>query len=89
YCRQHHTDLASISSPEQQNLIRNESSLWIGLFLDSFAWSSQWNHFFRYWATNQPSLVSGSGACVGMSATNSGKWAQYICDVRQPFICYG
>ncbi|XP_073705443.1 macrophage mannose receptor 1-like [Garra rufa] len=89
YCRQHHTDLASISSPEQQNLIPNELSLWIGLLLDSWAWANQWNHYFRYWAADQPSMISGSGNCVDMSTTDSGKWANKFCDVQQPFICYG
>uniref|UniRef100_A0A8C1QZL5 C-type lectin domain-containing protein n=1 Tax=Cyprinus carpio TaxID=7962 RepID=A0A8C1QZL5_CYPCA len=88
YCRQHHTDLASIK-PEQQNLIRHESSLWIGLFLDSWEWSNQWSHFFRHWAAGQPSLSSGSSNCTGMSLSDSGKYAPYSCDVRQPFICYG
>ncbi|XP_042623680.1 macrophage mannose receptor 1 [Cyprinus carpio] len=89
YCRQQHTDLASISSPEQQNLLSNESSLWIGLFLDSWVWSDQTNLSFRYWEADQPSQSSGSGDCVGMSSNNSGKWAQYSCDLPQPFICYG
>ncbi|KAL1280948.1 hypothetical protein QQF64_015548 [Cirrhinus molitorella] len=89
YCRQHHTDLASISSPEQLNLLSNESSLWIGLFLDSWQWSDQTNLSFRHWKADQPSLISGSGDCVGMSINNSGKWVQYSCDQRQPFICYG
>ncbi|KAL1280950.1 hypothetical protein QQF64_015550 [Cirrhinus molitorella] len=89
YCRQHHADLASISSAEQQNLLSNESSLWIGLFLDSWQWSDQTNLSFRHWKADQPSLISGSGDCVGMSINNSGKWAQYSCDQQQPFICYG
>ncbi|XP_077077870.1 macrophage mannose receptor 1-like isoform X1 [Siphateles boraxobius] len=90
YCRKQHTDLASISSAEQQNLIsNNESSLWIGLFLDSWEWSDRWNLSFRNWAAGQPSQSSGSGDCVGMSTTNSGKWAQYSCDLQHPFICHG
>ncbi|KAK7159752.1 hypothetical protein R3I94_005935 [Phoxinus phoxinus] len=90
YCRQHHTDLASISSAEQQNLIsNNESSLWIGLFLDSWEWSERWNLSFRNWAEGQPSQSSGSGDCVGISTTDSGKWAQYSCDLQHHFICHG
>ncbi len=89
YCRQHHSDLASISSPEQQKLLSNESSLWIGLFLDSWEWSNQWSHFFRYWRADQPSLSSGSSNCAGMTRFNSGKWAQCSCDLQQPFICHG
>ncbi|XP_059358620.1 macrophage mannose receptor 1-like [Carassius carassius] len=89
YCRQHHTDLASISSPEQQNLLSDKSSLWIGLFLDSWEWSDQKSLSFRHWEADQPSQSSGSGDCVAMSRKKSGKWAQYSCDLQQPFICYG
>ncbi|XP_026062977.1 C-type mannose receptor 2-like [Carassius auratus] len=89
YCRQHHTDLASISSPEQQNLISDKSSLWIGLFLDSWEWSDQKSLSFRHWEADQPSQSSGSGDCVAMSRKESGKWARYSCDLQQPFICYG
>ncbi|KAK9980154.1 hypothetical protein ABG768_013537, partial [Culter alburnus] len=88
YCRQHHTDLASISSAEQQNLIRNQASLWIGLFLDSWQWSDSGNLSFRYWTEGQPSQSSGS-ECVGMSRNNSGKWAHESCDLKHPFICHG
>ncbi|XP_051729869.1 macrophage mannose receptor 1-like [Ctenopharyngodon idella] len=88
YCRQHHTDLASISSAEQQNLISNQASLWIGLFLDSWQWSDQWNLSFRYWAAGQPSQSSGSD-CVSMSRNYSGKWAHESCDLKRPFICHG
>ncbi|XP_067309546.1 lymphocyte antigen 75-like [Pseudorasbora parva] len=58
------------------------------LFLDSWEWSDKWNLFFRNWAAGPPSQSSGSGDCVGMLTTNSGKWAQYSCDLQQPFICY-
>ncbi|XP_039532861.1 macrophage mannose receptor 1-like isoform X2 [Pimephales promelas] len=89
YCRKQHTDLASISSAEQQNLIGNAGSLWIGLFKDSWEWSDRWNLSFRNWAAGQPSQSSGSGDCVGMATTDTGKWARYSCDLQQPFICYG
>ncbi|XP_067309543.1 macrophage mannose receptor 1-like [Pseudorasbora parva] len=89
YCRQHHTDLESITSAEQQNLISDQESLWIGLFRDSWEWSDKWSRFFRNWAADQPSQSSGSGNCVGISTANSGKWAQYSCDLKRPFICYG
>ncbi|XP_039532863.1 macrophage mannose receptor 1-like isoform X1 [Pimephales promelas] len=89
YCRKQHTDLASISSAKQQNLIGNAGSLWIGLFKDSWEWSDRWNLSFRNWAAGQPSQSSGSGDCVGISTTDTGKWARYSCDLQQPFICYG
>ncbi|ROJ30534.1 Macrophage mannose receptor 1 [Anabarilius grahami] len=92
YCRQHHIDLPTIHNSEEQNKIENiipsGSWVWIGLFLDSWEWSDLWNRSFRYWTEGQPSQSSGSD-CVGMSRTNSGKWAHESCDLKRPFICHG
>ncbi|KAI7789552.1 hypothetical protein IRJ41_020242, partial [Triplophysa rosa] len=89
YCRQHHTELASVSSPEQQGLISNESSVWIGLFLDSWLWSDGSRLNFRYWKTGLPSAITETGICVAMSTTDSGKWAYHSCGQKLPIICYG
>ncbi|XP_056599251.1 uncharacterized protein LOC130417612 isoform X3 [Triplophysa dalaica] len=89
YCRQHHTDLASVSSPEQQRLINDKSSVWIGLFLHSWQWSDDWSLSFRYWTTGQPSNSSASGNCVAMTTNDSGKWVYDNCDQKFPFICHG
>uniref|UniRef100_A0A8C2FRM2 Si:ch211-195j11.27 n=1 Tax=Cyprinus carpio TaxID=7962 RepID=A0A8C2FRM2_CYPCA len=93
YCRTYHTDLSIIRNNEDANRLREiivyPEYLWFGLFLDSWEWSDKWNRFFRYWAAGQPSQSSGSGDCVGMLRNNSGKWAQYSCDLQQPFFCYG
>ncbi|XP_057182989.1 lymphocyte antigen 75-like isoform X2 [Triplophysa rosa] len=89
YCRRHHTDLASVSSPEQQRLINDESSVWIGLFLHSWQWSDHWSLSFRYWTTGQPSNSSASANCVAMATTDSGNWAHDSCDLQRPFICHG
>ncbi|KAI7809621.1 hypothetical protein IRJ41_012963 [Triplophysa rosa] len=89
YCRQHHTDLASVTSPEQQRLINDESSVWIGLSLNSWLWSDGWGLFFRNWAAGHPSQTLGSGNCAAMSATDSGKWIHPHCDQKFPFVCYG
>lgn len=89
YCRQHHTDLASVTSPEQQRLIIDESSVWIGLSLDSWLWAEYWSLTFRNWAAGHPSQTLGSGNCAAMSTTDSGKWINPQCDQRFPFVCYG
>ncbi|XP_052389776.1 C-type mannose receptor 2-like isoform X2 [Carassius gibelio] len=93
YCRQNYRDLPTINNSEQNNQINNIILsgwyIWIGLFLDSWEWSDKWSLFFRHWAAGQPSQSSGSDDCVGMSRTDSGKWAQYSCDLQQPFICHG
>ncbi|XP_039532869.1 L-selectin-like [Pimephales promelas] len=93
YCRQRHTDLPTIDNSEEQNKIKSiipsGSSVWIGLFQDSWEWSDKWSRFFRNWAAGQPSQTSGSGDCVGMSTTDTGKWAHENCDLQRPFICHG
>ncbi|XP_058615982.1 C-type mannose receptor 2-like [Onychostoma macrolepis] len=92
YCRQYHTDLATIhSSEENDQVIMKVLSgwyIWFGLYLDSWEWSDQWDLRFRNWAADQP-LMTGSSNCAGMSRSNSGRWSQYSCDVKKPFICYG
>ncbi|KAL1280945.1 hypothetical protein QQF64_015545 [Cirrhinus molitorella] len=91
YCRQFYIDLPTIHNSEENNQIKqillNGWQIWIGLFLDPWEWSDQWDLRFRHWAAGQPSM--NTGACVGMSATDSGKWSQQHCDLQQPFICYG
>ncbi|XP_058618096.1 macrophage mannose receptor 1-like [Onychostoma macrolepis] len=93
YCRQHYTDLPTIHNSTENNQI-NQILLsgyytWIGLFVDSWEWSDKRDLRFRHWVEGQPSMSSGSGNCAGMSRSNSGRWSQYSCDVKQPFICYG
>ncbi|XP_026063030.1 C-type mannose receptor 2-like [Carassius auratus] len=93
YCRQYYTDLITIRNFSENNqtnqILLSGSYIWIGLFLDSWEWSDKWSRSFRHWAADQPSQSSGSGDCVGMSRANSGKWAQYSCDLKLPFICHG
>ncbi len=93
YCREHYTDLPTIHNSEEQNQLKSNVSssawVWIGLFRDSWEWSDKRSNFFRYWAAGQPSEKSGSGDCVGMSTTNSGKWIHESCDLQRPFICHG
>ncbi|KAK7163639.1 hypothetical protein R3I93_007631 [Phoxinus phoxinus] len=92
YCRQYYTDLPTIHNSEENNqitkILLSNTFFWFGLFRDSWEWSDKWSRFFRNWVAGQPSQSSGSGDCVGMSTTNSGKWAQYSCDLKRPFICY-
>ncbi|XP_059358621.1 C-type mannose receptor 2-like [Carassius carassius] len=93
YCRQHYTDLPTIRNSAENDQIKkillSGYYIWIGLFFDSWEWSDKWSRVFRHWAADQPFLSSGSGNCIAMARNNSGKWAQYSCDLKQPFICYG
>uniref|UniRef100_A0AAY5ES60 C-type lectin domain-containing protein n=1 Tax=Electrophorus electricus TaxID=8005 RepID=A0AAY5ES60_ELEEL len=91
YCRERYTDLATISSPWQQNLLTELVGkgvyVWVGLFLDTWQWSDQWSLSFRNWAAGLPN--SGTGNCVTMVTNYSGKWTVDNCNLQYPFICYG
>ncbi|XP_055057239.2 macrophage mannose receptor 1-like [Misgurnus anguillicaudatus] len=91
YCRQHYTDLAIVhNSQEQQQLhavLGRFYSFWIGLYLDSWQWSDQWNLTFKNWAAGHP--LGNYGDCVAMLTTDSGKWVRYDCDQKHYFICNG
>ncbi|XP_033981471.1 uncharacterized protein LOC117478575 [Trematomus bernacchii] len=92
YCREHHTDLASV-----RNLTENQQIVellpggyyyWIGLYRDPWKWSDGSNSSFKYWKVNEPNH-RGLKACVAAAFDNSGEWEDLDCGVEKPFICYG
>ncbi|KAK1898331.1 Aggrecan core protein [Dissostichus eleginoides] len=92
YCREHHTDLASVRNPaENQQLVELSPAggynAWIGLYRDSWKWSDGSNSSFKYWAENKPDLRAFK-VCVAAAFDNSGKWEDLDCGVKKPFICY-
>ncbi|KAK2894315.1 hypothetical protein Q8A73_016799 [Channa argus] len=76
YCRQYHTDLASVrdqSENDYMTIIQNQSDhTWIGLFRDSWKWSD-----------GSPLTVN--IACV---ASNLGKWTNINCSCQYNFVCF-
>ncbi|KAI4824709.1 hypothetical protein KUCAC02_013204 [Chaenocephalus aceratus] len=92
YCREHHTDLASVrnltESQQIADLVAGEGKYWIGLYRDSWKWSDGSNSSFKYWAANEPNLRA-SKVCVAAAFDNSGKWEDLDCGLEKPFICYG
>lgn len=94
YCRKNFVDLATVGSFTDQKRLNNiffnnVSIYWIGMFLDSWQWSDQWNLFFRNWEAGKPSNSSASGDCVAMVTKDSGKWTHHSCYLQHPFICHG
>ncbi|KAI9515673.1 hypothetical protein NQZ68_023323 [Dissostichus eleginoides] len=92
YCREHHTDLASVRNlTENQQLVELSPAggynAWIGLYRDSWKWSDGSNSSFKYWAENKPDLRAFK-VCVAAAFDNSGKWEDLDCGVKKPFICY-
>ncbi|XP_059211850.1 macrophage mannose receptor 1-like, partial [Centropristis striata] len=89
YCREHHTDLASLRNQAENEQVKNmmtTDSLWIGLFRDSWNWWDGSSSSFRYWSSGKPTSLS--AGCVAADFRNSGKWANHYCNLRKPFICY-
>uniref|UniRef100_A0A3B1J4S4 C-type lectin domain-containing protein n=1 Tax=Astyanax mexicanus TaxID=7994 RepID=A0A3B1J4S4_ASTMX len=93
YCRKHHTDLASVRSQAESQLIINatinNNHLWIGLFNDSWEWSDQSSSSFRYWNSNQPNNNKGNqDYCTTVKMTEQGHWNDKSCDKSFQFVCH-
>ncbi|XP_051280572.1 macrophage mannose receptor 1-like isoform X1 [Dicentrarchus labrax] len=89
YCREHHTDLASVRNKAEnkkvKELVPSGRDLWIGLFRDSWKWSDGSNSSFRYWLPGEPTVKN--EPCVAANFNNSGKWENWNCDLKRAFIC--
>ncbi|XP_029499639.1 macrophage mannose receptor 1-like [Oncorhynchus nerka] len=91
YCRENHTDLASVrNQTENEEIIRMASgdSVWIGLFRGFWKWSDQSNCSFRNWHERQHDNTGGNQTCAVTFMNYSGRWGFQKCDEKQPFFCY-
>ncbi|XP_073326658.1 C-type lectin 1-like [Pagrus major] len=95
YCRDHHTDLASVrntaENQEVKDVIPSGEAAWIGLFRDSWKWSDGSNSSFRYWdqGYGQPDNYGGNMEdCVVAALGRDGKWFDIPCGLKRPFVCY-
>ncbi|XP_058614460.1 C-type mannose receptor 2-like isoform X2 [Onychostoma macrolepis] len=90
YCREHHTDLVSITNESENQKIQYllhkyyYYTFWIGLYRTR-SWSDRSNSSYSNWMTGQP---DNAGSCTVVSFSDSGKWTDENCDYRFPFICY-
>ncbi|XP_048092549.1 C-type mannose receptor 2-like isoform X1 [Alosa alosa] len=88
YCREKHTDLASVRNQTENDQIKDVSGgrrVWIGLFRDAWEWSDGSSSSFRYWNTGEPN--DQGVACTLIMP--SGQWNDAGCGHPSPFICYG
>ncbi|XP_030578979.1 C-type mannose receptor 2-like [Archocentrus centrarchus] len=98
YCRQTHTDLATVENSDEVKQLNstassaaNSSKVWIGLYSQiSWKWSDGFTGSgadYRNWDTSEhePDFYSGVQFCVSSS---EGKWWDYDCSVKLKFICY-
>ncbi|XP_076145686.1 C-type mannose receptor 2-like [Alosa pseudoharengus] len=91
YCRENHTDLASVRNQTENNHIEKVSggsSAWIGLFRDAWEWSDGSSSSFRHWGTGEPNYRSSDEFCAEIRHTFSDRWNDAGCHYRMHFICY-
>ncbi|XP_076144646.1 C-type mannose receptor 2-like [Alosa pseudoharengus] len=99
YCRENHTDLASVRNPTENDQIdkvrggshggnnNGNGAAWIGLFRDAWEWSDGSNSSFRNWNIREPNNGDGKEFCTEI-LNPSGAWNDRGCDHRSHFICY-
>ena len=89
YCREKHTDLASVRNETENNQIQtilgSYTEAWIGLFRDAWEWSDNSTSSFRHWDTGEPNYIE-SEKCTQLYL--NGRWNNYNCDLPGPFICF-
>ena len=91
YCREKHTDLASVRNETENNQIQtilgSDTEAWIGLFRDAWEWSDGSTSSFRHWETGEPNYNdSPDGFCAQIAS--SGQWNDADCHNPSNFICY-
>ncbi|KAJ8403551.1 hypothetical protein AAFF_G00348770 [Aldrovandia affinis] len=90
YCREQHTDLASVRNQTENQEIWNlaNQNVWIGLFRESWKWSDQSNSSYRGWSSVQPDNTGGNQNCAVVRISDSGRWRDRECNDMYPFFCY-
>ncbi|XP_056598348.1 secretory phospholipase A2 receptor-like [Triplophysa dalaica] len=92
FCRQYHTDLISVRNQTDNQLIHNiinntETSVWIGLFRDSWEWSDNTDSAFRDWDSAKSDNHGGSKDCTAVHL-NTEKWHDVSCSHSHTFVCH-
>ncbi|XP_020515657.1 macrophage mannose receptor 1-like [Labrus bergylta] len=94
YCREHHTDLASVRNLDENQKIKELipflQAVWIGLSRETWKWLDGSNSSFRYWnlGFSEPNNLFSKEACVSADFGNFGKWEDWPCGYKRSYICY-
>ncbi|XP_058618756.1 C-type mannose receptor 2-like [Onychostoma macrolepis] len=96
YCRQKHTDLASVRNQSENHQIQNiiNQSLtsphqaWIGLYR-FWVWSDNSNFIFKHWKQDEPNnKATKDSICASTGISDKGRWTDEYCRESHPFVCY-
>uniref|UniRef100_A0A3B5MDH6 C-type lectin domain-containing protein n=1 Tax=Xiphophorus couchianus TaxID=32473 RepID=A0A3B5MDH6_9TELE len=91
YCRQHHTDLASVRSMSENEQMKGlvqsagEIQAWIGLYRNSWMWVDGSNSSFRHWRASEPN--GSEENCATAVHADAGQWEDWPCSWKMPFFC--
>lgn len=91
YCREHHTDLASVRNQTENHVINETAegqTVWMGLFRDDWKWSDQSGSLFRFWSLGLPDNSEKNENCAATKPHKEMNWGDRRCDYKYPFICY-
>ncbi|KAK6477807.1 snaclec bitiscetin subunit alpha-like, partial [Huso huso] len=86
YCREKHTDLATVRSQEEAEQLLNITGAslrdsWIGLYRDD---TQNWQ-----WSNSDDVIYSNWRADLFCASVNSdGKWTDLPCNLQKAFMCY-
>ncbi|KAA0721396.1 Collectin-11 Collectin-2 [Triplophysa tibetana] len=91
FCRQYHTDLISVRNQTDNQLIHNiindpHTSVWIGLFRDSWEWSDNTDSAFRNWRSGEPNNSGDYEDCTVVRMNDQGQWNDAPCSVSYTFV---
>ncbi|XP_042569833.1 macrophage mannose receptor 1-like isoform X2 [Cyprinus carpio] len=87
YCRQYHTDLASVRNQSENQQIQNittDDQVWIGLHR-LWVWSDNSTSTFTHW---QSTKVNTRQNCTSIVISDEGRWTDEDCSKERPFVCY-
>uniref|UniRef100_A0A087XL01 C-type lectin domain-containing protein n=1 Tax=Poecilia formosa TaxID=48698 RepID=A0A087XL01_POEFO len=90
HCRTNYMDLASVrTSAENSKLLAvkpSGESYWLGLYRDTWKWSSGDGRTFSYWTSGQP--AGSTEHCTTAYFNDAGRWRDWLCSYAKPFICH-
>ncbi|XP_047223528.1 lymphocyte antigen 75-like [Girardinichthys multiradiatus] len=92
YCREHHTDLASVRNKMENDriskLIPVGQFAWIGLSRSTWKWVDGRKPSLNYWSNNEPNGAAENCGVGYFGSGNSGRWEDWQCAHKIAFVCF-